>query len=430
MNQMSAFRRCRITAKKCSNRSNCVRQFSNDAWAVEDQQFVSKTYLRMPLELVRGEGVHVFDRNNKKYMDFSGGIAVNALGHNHPRIRDALMKQFDTLGHVSNLFHSRPQIELAKRLIENSAFEKLFFCNSGTEANEGAIKFSRKFAFMQEKFTGLPKREKLIAFQGGFHGRTLGALSITHKPEIRIPFSPLISNVEFLPLNNIEAAKKAIDSSTAAVFVEPVQGESGIRPCTPEFLQSLRRFCSANGALLVVDEVQVGCGRTGNLWAHTKFGIKPDIMTIAKPLAAGFPIGAVLVSDQVNEAISAGDHGTTFGGNPVICAVACEAFDIINDSRLLMDVRKNGKYIVDAFKDFQKVVPDVINDVRSCGGLLIGIELSFTVEKVIQQASKLGLIVISAGKNVIRLAPPLIISRFDVESAVDILQQAILLSKD
>ncbi len=390
---------------------------TTDALLEAEARYLVQTYKRPPVVFTRGEGVHLYDQELKRYLDFASGIAVAALGYSNPIWLDAVVEQAGMLTHVSNLFHTVPHVELARTLVENSFADRVFFSNSGAEANEAALKFARRWA---ERRHGEGKTE-LVAFEGGFHGRTLGALSLTHKQKYRQPFQPLIPGISFAPFNDLEGAQGAINDRTCAVFVEPVQGEGGVRPADPAFLHGLRRLCDQHEALLVFDEVQCGLGRTGRLWAHQAYGVTPDIMTLAKPLAGGLPIGATLLTEPVAAAVGVGDHGSTFGGGPLVCAAALAVFDQINRPGFLADVAARGEILRQGLRALSS---NAIVDVRGAG-LMIGVEFDHPVDAIIRAALARGLIVISAGENVLRLCPPLIVGYDEIDAGLDILKACI-----
>ena len=378
-----------------------------------EARYILQTYKRAPVVFMRGEGVHLYDQAGKRYLDFASGIAVLALGHSHPVWLDAVVNQIGLLTHVSNLFHTVPHIELARALVENSFADRVFFSNSGAEANEAAFKFARRWAGRRQ---GEGKTE-VVAFEGGFHGRTMGALSLTHKSKYRQPFQPLIPGVSFAPFNDLEAAGQVINDRTCAVFVEPIQGEGGVHAADPAFIQGLRQLCDQHGALLVFDEVQCGLGRTGWLWAHQAYGVTPDLMTVAKPLAGGLPIGATLMTEAVAAEVSAGDHGSTFGAGPLVCSAALAVFNQINQPALLSEVAAKGE----ALRLGLHALPtNSIVEVRGAG-LLLGVEFKFPVEPIIRAALKRGLVVINAGENVMRICPPLTIGYSEIEAGLEIL---------
>src|SRR5258708_10458954 len=306
-----------------------------------EKQHIAQTYKRAPMVLDHGHGMTVWDTEGKEYLDFMAGIAVNALGHGDPGLMATLTAQASKLIHTSNLYYTAPPVQRAEKLTANSFADKVFFTNSGTEANEGAIKFASKFA----RATSGEGKTQIVCFEHAFHGRTMGSLAITPKEVYQAPFRPLMPDVVVAPFNDIAGLESVIGPQTCAVFLEPVQGEGGIHSATPEFLNELRKRCDEVGALLVFDEVQCGLGRTGDLWAHTATGITPDIMTLAKPLAGGLPIGAILMTDRVAQTMELGLHGTTFAGGPLVCAVANHVFDRISEGGFLQHVTEVGGYL-------------------------------------------------------------------------------------
>lgn len=382
------------------------------------------TYARAPVVLASGKGCKLYDVEGREYLDMSAGIAVNALGHGDEDWLKAVVEQASTLTHVSNMYYSLPQVELAKRLVASSFADRVFFSNSGTEANEAAIKFSRKFQRYSHPDAKEPATE-FISFTNSFHGRTIGALALTSKEHYRSPFEPVMPGVTFLEYGNIQVTKKLIQQGKiAAVFVEPIQGEGGIYSATKEFLQFLRSACDDAGALLVFDEVQCGLGRTGYLWAHEAYGVFPDIMTLAKPLAGGLPIGAVLLTERVASAINYGDHGSTFAGGPLVCNAALAVVDKISNPSFLASVSKKGLYLKEILK--QKIGGSShVREIRGLG-LIVGIELDVSANPLVDACRNAGLLVLTAGKgNVVRLVPPLIISEQELDRAAEILYQAL-----
>ncbi|PIA35250.1 hypothetical protein AQUCO_03600133v1 [Aquilegia coerulea] len=383
---------------------------SEEIMAAEAKVIVG-TYARVPIVLVSGKGCKLYHVEGREYLDMTSGIAVNALGHADSDWVNAVKQQAHVLAHVSNVYYSREQVELATRLVECSFTDRVFFSNSGTEANEAAIKFTRKF-----QRTMHPKEEhppvEFISFTNSFHGRTLGALALTSKKNYRIPFEPV------MPLSWNMRGK------TAAVFVEPIQGEGGIYSATKEFLQSLRSACDDVGALLVLEGVQCGLGRTGYLWPHEAYGVFPDIMTLAKPLAGGLPIVAVLVTERVASAIEYGDHGSTFAGSPAVCEPALVVLEKIMKPEFLASVAKKGKYLKELL--LQKMGGNShVREIRALG-LIVGIELDVPASPLVDACRKSGLLILTAGKgNVVRLVPPLVISEEELERAVDILSECL-----
>ncbi|XP_030966069.1 acetylornithine aminotransferase, mitochondrial-like [Quercus lobata] len=382
------------------------------------------TYARAPVVLASGKGCKLYDVEGREYLDLSSGIAVNSLGHGDEDWLKAVVEQAGTLTHVSNMYYSIPQIELANRLVAASFADRVFFSNSGTEANEAAIKFARKFQRHSNPDAKEPATE-FICFSNCFHGRTMGALALTSKEHYRSPFEPVMPGVTFVEYRNIQATKELIQrGKTAAVFVEPIQGEGGIYSATKEFLQFLRSACDDAGALLVFDEVQCGLGRTGYLWAHEAYGVFPDIMTLAKPLAGGLPIGAVLVTERVASAINYGDHGSTFAGSPLVCNAALAVLDKISNPSFLASVSKKGLYFKEILK--QKLGGSShVREIRGFG-LIIGIDLDVPATPLVDACRNSGLLVLTAGKgNVVRIVPPLIVTEQELDCAAEILSQAL-----
>ncbi|KAL7152571.1 hypothetical protein ABFS83_04G106600 [Erythranthe nasuta] len=403
-----------------SKQNPSIHEKKSSEIIADDKKYIVGSYARTPVVLSSGKGCNLYDIEGREYLDLTSGIAVNALGHGDPDWVRAVTQQADVLTHVSNIFYSVPQVELAKHLVSGSFADRVFFCNSGTEANEAAIKFSRKF----QRFSHPDEKDPpvgFVAFKNCFHGRTMGALALTSKENYRSPFEPVMPGVTFLEYGNTEAAVEFIRSGNiAAVFVEPIQGEGGVYSATKEFLQALRTACDDVGCLLVFDEVQCGLGRTGYLWAHEAYGVYPDIMTVAKPLAGGLPIGAVLVTEKVASSINFGDHGSTFAGNPLVCTAAIAVLDKIANPTFLAGVVKKGNY----FKDLlvEKLGGNShVKEIRGFG-LIIGVELDVSASPLVDACQKAGLLILTAGKgNVVRIVPPLIISKEEVERAVDIL---------
>jgi acetylornithine/N-succinyldiaminopimelate aminotransferase len=357
------------------------------------------------LVLVSGKGARLFDKEGRSYLDFAAGIGVNGLGYGDRRVVAAIRQQAGRLIHASNLFHTEPGAALAERLVSLAFPARAFFCNSGTEAVEGAIKFARRI--------GKPAgRSELVAFERGFHGRTLGSLSVTWTAKYREPFEPLLPGVRFCPWNDLAAATAAIGEKTAAVLIEPVQGEGGVRAAPPEFLRGLADLCRERGALLVADEVQCGLGRTGRLFAYQHAGITPDILTLAKPLGGGLPMGAILLREDLAAAVQVGDHGSTFGGNPVVAAAALAVLDRITAPGFLEKVERKGAALRRGLKRLARRFPAVA-EVRGLG-LMLGVEFKGEVRPVLKGLRERGVLATKAGDNVMRLLPPLVISGGDV----------------
>lgn len=393
-------------------------------------RYVLQTYGRpADLVFVRGDGARLYDAAGKAYLDFAAGIAVNALGHSHPAWVSAVQTQAAALAHVSNLYHTAPQARLAKRLVEASFADRVFFCNSGTEANEAALKFARKAARVRagidpyDASASAPSR--LLSFDNCFHGRTMGALALTYKQQYKTPFQPLTPGADTVPYLDAAAAEAVLArGETCAVFVEPLQGEGGVHASTAEFLARLRAACDAAGALLIFDEVQVGLGRTGTLWAHDQYGVTPDIMTLAKPLAGGLPIGAALVTQAVADVMAPGDHGSTFAGNPLVCAAAEATFDVINDGAFLANVAARGEQLRAGLQAALAGVAGV-KEVRG-RGLINGVALDRPAGGVVDAARAKGLLVLTAGAgDVVRLVPPLTLTAAEVDEGVGVLADVI-----
>jgi acetylornithine/N-succinyldiaminopimelate aminotransferase len=376
-------------------------------------RYILHTYKRSNFVLERGEGVWLYDSEGRRYLDAVAGIAVNALGYGDPEILAVIEAQSRKLIHVSNLYHTVPHVLLAQALVENSFADQVFFCNSGTEAVEGALKFARKWA-REKRGEGV---HEFVAFTGSFHGRTFGALSVTATEKYRRPFEPLVPCVRFVPFNDVLAAQAVIDERTCAVIVEPVQGEGGVHLADAGFLPALRARCDEVGALLIFDEVQCGLGRTGYLWAHQAYGVMPDIMTLAKPLAGGLPMGAMLLTERVAAVIAPGDHGSTFAASPFVASVANVVFRRLSDGAFLAHVQEVGEYLEVRLRETVAGLPGV-QEVRG-RGLIWGIEIAGQAADVISAGYEEGIIVASAGDHVVRLLPPLIFEKEHVDMLVE-----------
>jgi predicted acetylornithine/succinylornithine family transaminase len=379
-------------------------------------------YARAPVNFVRGEGVYLFDESGERFIDLVAGIAVCALGHAHPRIARAVAEQAAKLVHVSNLYHHEPAGTLADRLAELAGFDSVFFCNSGAEANEAAIKLARKHAYRN----GQKGRTTILAVNGSFHGRTFGALAATDSPKYKEGFEPLPAGFAFTPFNNIEALDRAIDETTACFLVEPVQGESGVVPATREFLLAARRICDERGALLIFDEVQCGMGRLGTLFAGQFYGVTPDAFTLAKSLANGLPIGALLVRGPAAAALRPGDHGTTFGGSPVPAAAALEHLRIREEIDLDANVVAVGAFLIEQLRAIQRTWPNVFAEPRGYG-LMLGLPVyePYVASSFVAPALDAGLLINAAGRNTLRFVPPLIITEEEVRAAMVLLRETI-----
>jgi predicted acetylornithine/succinylornithine family transaminase len=376
--------------------------------------FFVPTFSRSGSPFVRGEGMYLFDMDNKKYLDFGAGIAVSALGHSHPKIVAALKEQGSKLIHTSNLYFTQPQIDLAKLLVEKSFGSKVFLCNSGTEAIEASIKFSRKWASKKDK-----NKFHILSFYRGFHGRTYGALSATAQEQFHEGFGPLLDGFHYANVNDITGTKNILDKyKFAAIIIEPVQGEGGVNICSQEFLQFLRNYATEHDIALVFDEIQCGVGRTGKLWCYEHYGITPDIMAAAKPLGGGLPLGAAICVEHIAQAISPGNHGTTFGGNPLACALGFELLSIVSQPAFLQAVTDNGTYLMNKLYDLSTSQKSIV-EVRG-KGLLVGAELATDPKHIIPLCKEAGLLLIKAEHNTVRFIPPLIATKQDIDTAVGI----------
>ncbi|AEV67212.1 acetylornithine transaminase [Acetivibrio clariflavus] len=382
-----------------------------------DKKYYMNTFGdRTPVCFDYGKGINLWDIEGKKYYDFLGGIAVSAVGHSHPKLVNAIKTQAEKLIHCSNLYYIEPQVKLAKLLVENSCADKVFFANSGAEANEGAIKLARIYF----KKKGMPEKYEIITLEKSFHGRTLATIAATGQDKYQKPYSPLTPKFLKVPINDLEALEKAINGTTCAVMIEPIQGESGVNLTTIEYLQGVRKLCDEKGILLIFDEVQCGLGRTGKLFAYEHFGVEPDIFTLAKALGGGFPIGALLAKDHVASAFEPGDHGSTFGGNPLACAAALAAMEIILSENLVENSEKMGNYLVEKLLEL-KNKHSLIEEIRG-KGLMVGIQLnSENAVEIKNKCFEKGYLVGSVGKNIIRLLPPLIISKEDIDGFISTL---------
>lgn len=379
----------------------------------QTKQYVVNTYARAPFVLARGEGMVLYDTDGSAYLDFVAGISVMALGHSDPELTQVVAEQIAQLSHVCNLYHSAPYADLAEQLCHSSFADKVYFANSGAEAVEAAIKFARKYA----RDVHGPGKTGIVAFHGGFHGRTAGALALTPREKYQAPFRPLMPDVAFAPFNDLDAAEKLIGPQTCAVFVEPVQGEGGIHVATPEFLQGLRAACDRYGALLVFDEIQSGVGRTGKLWAHEHVGVTPDMMTAAKALGGGLPIGVTLLTDAVASVMHPGDHGSTFAGGPVVCRAAQVVLRRVSDPALLAHVSAMGVLLKDRLCAINS---PHIREVRGLG-LMIGVHLDIPTQPLIEAGYRHGVLLLNAGPDVLRLLPPLIVGESHIERLISVL---------
>lgn len=392
---------------KNQKRSSEVIEFS--------KRYIFNTYSRQPVVLTEGRGCYVWDIDGKKYVDFLGGIAVNVLGHSHPAVTQAIRKQAGKLLHVSNLYYIENQTKLAQLLVNNCFADRAFFCNSGAESIEGAIKLARKFS--NDKF-GLG-RFRIITMKNSFHGRTLAALSATGQEKFHHGFEPLVDGFDYAEFNNINSVIDRIDSRTCAIMLEPIQCEGGIHVASMEFLKALRDVCYERNILLIFDEVQTGMGRTGRLFAYQHFGVEPDIMTVAKGLANGVPIGALLAKKEIADIFTPGTHASTFGGNPLASASGIATLKTLLETDVLKNCVKMGCYLKEGVEKKKRKF-SVINDVRGMG-LMIGIELNTSGEVFVNMARERGLLINCTSENVLRLSPPLIVTKKEVDFALRVL---------
>ncbi len=380
-------------------------------------RYIFTTYKRFPIVLVRGEGMKVWDSNGKEYLDFISGIAVLNVGHLHPRVVETVKRQSETLMHVSNLFYSEPQIKLAELLVTHSFADRVFFCNSGAEANEAAIKLARK-VFNDR---GDSERYVIITMEKSFHGRTMAALSATEQEKFHRGFEPLLHGFTYVPFDDAEAVDAAINDTTCAVMVEPIQGEGGVNCPSPGYLKQLREICDRHGVLLIFDEVQVGMGRTGKLFTYQHYGAEPDIMTLAKALAGGMPIGAMLAKEKIASSFSTGTHASTFGGNPLSTAAGAVTMEILLKEGLLENCRKQGEYF---YKQLSVLKEKHSSVVRVKGrGLILGLELSFEGGPIATECMNRGILINCTMDKILRFIPPLIITEKEIDTLIETLDE-------
>lgn len=384
--------------------------------ALADENIMN-TYKRFPIVLVKGSGAKVWDINGKEYLDFVAGIAVCSLGHTHSKVVAALKEQAEKLTHVSNLYYTEPQARLAKLLTDNSFADKVFFCNSGAEANEAAIKLARKYA---HENLGDDKFE-LITMKDSFHGRTMATITATGQEKFQFGFTPLLDGFTYVPFNNLQALEAAISNKTCGIMVEPIQGEGGVNVPDANYLAKVREICDRHNILLIVDEVQTGIGRTGKLFAYEHSGIKPDIMTLAKALGNGFPVGAMLATDKVARAFVPGNHASTFGGNPLAMAASISTLETILQENLLNACRELGDYFRNQLKNLQAKYK-IIKEVRGMG-LMVACGLNIEGNDIVNECMKKGLLINCTGGKTLRFVPPLIISKEDIDQVINILDE-------
>lgn len=394
---------------------------------MEKQQYIDKaertfykTYQRFPVIFDHGQGVHLYDSQGQEYLDFGAGIAVQGLGYNDQELNKTLKDQVDKLLHTSNLFYNQPSIEAGEKLLQVSQMERVFFTNSGTEAIEGALKIAKRYAYNK----GMSPDYEIIAMRHSFHGRSLGALSVTGNEHYQEPFRPLIPNIVFADFNDLDSVRALINEKTCAILMETVQGEGGIYPAEEAFLTGVRRLCDQKDILLMLDEIQCGMGRTGEMFAWQRYGIKPDVMTVAKALGNGVPIGAFLASGAAAQAMAPGDHGTTYGGNPFVCAAAHKVLELYEKKQLCAHVRAVGEYLGEKLEELTRKF-EIVKEARGVG-LMRGLELTVSAGPVVQKAlMEERLVLISAGTRIIRFVPPLIIEPADVDEMTVRLERAL-----
>ena len=386
----------------------------------EAEEALLHTYNRYQIVWDKGDGMYLYDIEGKKYLDFVSGIAVFALGYNNKDYNDALKAQIDKIIHTSNYFYNIPAIEAAKKLKKASGMDRIFFTNSGAEAVEGALKAAKKYAFIRDGHAD----HEIIAMNHSFHGRTIGALSVTGNPKYREAFEPLMGNVKFAEFNNFESVKANVTDKTCAIIFEPVQGEGGIYPADLEFLKQVRALCDEKDILLIFDEIQCGMGRTGSMYAWQHYGVKPDIMTSAKAIGCGVPVGAFMMTEKVGQqSLTSGDHGTTYGGNPLVCAAISKVLDLFEEQNILDNVKQTGDYLYERLEHICSKY-DCVKAHRGVG-LMQGLEFDRPVGDIILKSMDKGLLLINAGANIIRFIPPLIASKQDVDDMISILESVL-----
>jgi acetylornithine/N-succinyldiaminopimelate aminotransferase len=412
----STVRTAKIARPSASNANSILR---------DANQFLMPTYKRQPIVFTHGRGCYVYDSRGKKYLDFLGGIAVNALGHAHPRIVKVIRREAARAIHLSNLFHNSYQGPLARKLAEWSGLDRVFFSNSGAEAIEGALKLARLYGRTSADTPGAPARKhRILALENSFHGRTFGAVSVTATEKYRLPFAPLVPGVEFVLFNDVADLESKFDDTACAILLETIQGEGGIYSVSEDFWNRARALATKNGALLIADEIQCGLGRTGRYFAYQKFSSKPDAVVVAKPLAGGLPLGAILTSEAVAQRVSPGLHGTTFGGGPLTCATALEFLSIIEDEKLLENIRARSAELREGLSALAAKF-SFIREIRG-EGLMIGIELSIDGAPFVSQAMLKGLLINCTHDFTLRLLPPFLVTRAQVRQFLRLLEQLFL----
>ncbi|MCI8956794.1 MAG: aspartate aminotransferase family protein [Eubacterium sp.] len=380
------------------------------------EQYLAHTYNRFQVVVDKAEGVYIYDVNGKKYLDFASGIGVASLGYGNKEYTETLKKQIDKITHTSNLFYNTPSIETAEKLVKVTGLKKVFFTNSGAEAIEGAMKMAKRYAYDRDGHTD----HEIIAMNHSFHGRTMGSLALTGNPNYQKPFGPMIEGIKFAEYNNLDSVKELVNKKTCAIILEPVQGEGGIYPAEKEFIEGIRRICDENDILMICDEIQCGMGRTGKMFAYQNYDVKPDIIASAKALGCGVPVGAFIAGEKCCDSLVPGDHGTTYGGNPLVTAAVGTVLDIFEKNNILENVREVGAYFEEQLEKIAEEFDNVT--VRRGKGLMQGLVLTTPVRETIDKAIERGLLVISAGGNVLRMLPPLVITKENVDEMINILR--------
>ena len=384
------------------------------------EQFLVHTYNRFKIVIEKGDGVYLYDVNGKKYLDFAAGIAVFALGYNNKKYNDALKAQIDKVIHTSNLYYNVPAIEAAQKVVEATGLKKVFFTNSGTEAIEGAIKMAKRYAYDRDGHAN----HEIIAMNHSFHGRTLGALAVTGNAHYQEPFGPMIDGIKFAEYNNLESVESLITDKTCAIVLETLQGEGGIYPADEEFIKGIRKLCDENDIIMICDEIQCGMGRTGKMFAYEHYGIKPDIVTVAKALGCGVPVGAFVAGEKTCNSLVPGDHGTTYGGNPLATAAVSTVFDLFKEEKIVENVNEVAPYFEEKLDEIVKDFDNVT--ARRGKGFMQGLVLTTRVGDTVNKAIENGLLVISAGSDVLRMVPPLTITKENVDEMIEILRKSLV----
>ncbi len=384
------------------------------------EQFLVHTYNRFKIVIEKGDGVYLYDVNGKKYLDFAAGIAVFALGYNNKKYNDALKAQIDKVIHTSNLYYNVPAIEAAQKVVEATGLKKVFFTNSGTEAIEGAIKMAKRYAYDRDGHAN----HEIIAMNHSFHGRTLGALAVTGNAHYQEPFGPMIDGIKFAEYNNLESVESLITDKTCAIVLETLQGEGGIYPADEEFIKGIRKLCDENDIIMICDEIQCGMGRTGKMFAYEHYGIKPDIVTVAKALGCGVPVGAFVAGEKTCNSLVPGDHGTTYGGNPLATAAVSTVFDLFKEEKIVENVNEVAPYLEEKLDEIVKDFDNVT--ARRGKGFMQGLVLTTSVGDTVNKAIENGLLVISAGSDVLKMVPPLTITKENVDEMIEILRKSLV----